>query len=73
MTGIDMGDTVDMLAGFVLDHLGRIPMAGVSFKRGDARFEVVDMDGNRIDKVLIEVTATDGGQAAEATRQARDD
>ncbi|MBM4201700.1 MAG: HlyC/CorC family transporter, partial [Gammaproteobacteria bacterium] len=73
VTGIDMGDTVDMLAGFVLDHLGRIPMAGVSFRHGDARFEVVDMDGNRIDKVLIAVIATDGGQPAEATRQARDD
>ena len=62
MTGIDMGDTVAMLAGFVLDHLGRIPRAGASFIHGNARFEVVDMDGNRIDKVLIELD-TNGHEA----------
>ena len=56
ITGIDMGENVEMLAGFVLHHLGRIPKAGASFNHGNARFEVVDMDGNRIDKVLIEVS-----------------
>ena len=45
---------VEVLAGFVLKHLGRIPAAGARFEHGGARFEVVDMDGNRIDKVLIE-------------------
>ncbi|RPI68041.1 MAG: HlyC/CorC family transporter, partial [Geobacteraceae bacterium] len=55
ITGIDMGNRVEMLAGFVLGHLGRIPKAGASFKHGNAKFEVVDMDGNRIDKVLIEM------------------
>jgi len=55
ITGIDMGENVEMLAGFVLAHLGRIPKAGASFIHESARFEVVDMDGNRIDKVLIEV------------------
>ena len=55
ITGIPMGKDVKMVAGFMLDHLGRIPEAGVSFMHENARFEVVDMDGNRIDKVLIEV------------------
>lgn len=55
VTGIDMGKDVKMLAGFVLENLGRIPETGASFIHGDARFEVVDMDGNRIDKVLIEI------------------
>jgi putative hemolysin len=54
LTGIDMEKEVKMLAGFVLDHLGRIPEAGASFVHQNARFEVVDMDGNRIDKILIE-------------------
>ena len=45
-----------MLAGFVLAHLGQIPKTGANFLHGNARFEVVDMDGNRIDKVLIEVS-----------------
>jgi putative hemolysin len=53
ITGIDMGGDVKMMAGFALEHLGRIPEVGVSFIHGNARFEVVDMDGNRIDKVLI--------------------
>jgi len=53
VTGIDMGDDVMMLAGFVLNHLGRMPEAGSSFIHKNARFEVVDMDGKRIDKVLI--------------------
>ena len=55
VTGIDMGKDVEMLAAFVLDHLERIPQAGASFMHENARFEVVDMDGNRIDKVLIEM------------------
>jgi len=41
------------LAGFVLFHMGRVPQAGDSFDWQDARFEVIDMDGRRIDKVLI--------------------
>ena len=55
ITGVDIGKDVEMLAGFVLNHLGRIPKEGASFMYENARFEVVDMDGNRIDKVLIEV------------------
>jgi putative hemolysin len=61
VTGIDMGKDVGMLAGFVLHHLGKIPTAGESFLYGNARFEVVDMDANRIDKVLIEVAEPGGG------------
>ena len=55
ITGVDIGKDVEMLAGFVLNYLGRIPKEGASFMYKNARFEVVDMDGNRIDKVLIEV------------------
>lgn len=66
VTGISMGDEVKMVAGFVLDHLGRLPETGVSFQYANARFEVVDMDGNRIDKVLVETNrehpGTDDGQ-----------
>jgi putative hemolysin len=67
LTGIDMGESVEMLAGFVLERLGRIPQAGVSFTHGNARFEVVDMDGNRIEKVLIEVGPKRDKEPAEAT------
>ncbi len=41
------------LAGFVLAQLGRIPSAGDTFEWQALRFEVVDMDGNRVDKVLV--------------------
>lgn len=54
-TGIRICGHVKTLAGFMLDHLGRIPESGASFIHANARFEVVDMDGNRIDKVLIQV------------------
>ncbi len=43
----------DILAGFVLDHLEHIPLEGEGFKWKDFEFEVADMDGQRIDKVLV--------------------
>ncbi|MBI2717407.1 MAG: HlyC/CorC family transporter [Rhizobiales bacterium] len=45
------------VAGFVLDRLGRIPAAGESFKEGGIHFEVVDLDGRRIDRVIVSRTA----------------
>ncbi|AWN46218.1 hemolysin [Methylobacterium terrae] len=47
-------DDFSTLAGFVIYQLGRIPTAGDGFERSGWRFEVVDMDGRRIDKVLAE-------------------
>lgn len=41
------------LGGFVLMHMGRIPAVGSHFEWSGLRFEVVDMDKNRIDKVLV--------------------
>jgi putative hemolysin len=40
------------LAGFVLTELGHIPATGERFTAENWQFEVVDMDGNRVDKVL---------------------
>ncbi|AWK88924.1 hemolysin family protein [Azospirillum thermophilum] len=42
------------IAGFMLDHLGHIPQAAEHFFWNGIRFEVIDMDGRRIDKVLIQ-------------------
>jgi putative hemolysin len=42
------------LGGFVMNYLGRIPSPGDHFEWKDLRFEVVDMDGLRIDKILVE-------------------
>ena len=41
------------LGGFIITHLGRIPAAADHFEWDGIRFEVMDMDGNRVDKVLI--------------------
>jgi len=41
------------LAGFVVTQFGRIPMAGDRFDVAGWRFEVVDMDRHRVDKVLV--------------------
>jgi putative hemolysin len=44
----------DTLAGFVLSLMGRIPQPGESLTWNDWRFEIMDMDGLRIDKVLVQ-------------------
>ena len=40
-------------AGMVVAHFGRIPNPGEHFNWNGFRFEVVDLDGARIDKLLI--------------------
>jgi putative hemolysin len=42
------------LAGFVLLNLGHVPKTGEHFEWDGFRFEVIDMDGRRIDKVLVQ-------------------
>ncbi|MDQ1086294.1 hemolysin family protein [Siphonobacter sp. SORGH_AS_1065] len=41
------------VAGFILHHLRRIPVEGENFRWSNLMFEVIDMDGQRIDKVLV--------------------
>jgi putative hemolysin len=41
------------LGGLTMRALGRVPKTGDVFARGAYRFEIVDMDGNRVDRVLI--------------------
>lgn len=40
------------LGGLAMLAVGRVPRTGDVFERGRHRFEVVDMDGNRVDRVL---------------------
>lgn len=47
-------DDYTTLAGFVLAQLGHLPATGESFRWRGHRFEVVDLDGRRIDKLLIQ-------------------
>lgn len=41
------------VAGFVISFLQKIPVEGDRFDWGSFHFEVVDMDGHRVDKVLL--------------------
>jgi putative hemolysin len=40
------------LGGFVMAHIDRVPVEGDHFEVEGVRFEIVDMDGYRVDKVL---------------------
>ncbi len=42
------------LGGFIIESLGKIPRSGEHFNALNLRLEVVDMDGIRIDKVLVD-------------------
>jgi putative hemolysin len=53
--GLDLPDDRDYAtaAGYVLSVLKHLPREGESFIDQDWRFEVVDMDGRKIDKLLV--------------------
>ena len=50
------------LAGMVMLLLGRLPRTGDHVEWNEWRFEVVDLDGKRVDKVLVTRTAQPGEQ-----------
>jgi len=45
----------DTLAGFILHELERIPRTGDSLEWRGFTFEIADMDGHRIDKILVTI------------------
>lgn len=47
----------DTLAGFTLHELKHIPTTGETFSWRDFQFEIIDMDGQRIDKILIKISS----------------
>ena len=50
------------LAGFILYKLSEIPKAGDTMETEGHRFEILDMDKSKIDKVLITKMDVDGGE-----------
>jgi putative hemolysin len=62
------------LAGLIMAHLNRIPRVGDVVTMGEYILEVIDMDGRRIDKVLIQkhqsASANDDEPPAEDARTA---
>jgi len=58
---VDAEVNYQTLGGFVMAVLGQIPISADVFTSGDFRFEVVDMDGKRVDKVLVSRVADGQG------------
>ncbi len=46
----------DTLAGFVLHELEHIPSTGETFEWRGFDFEIIDMDGQRIDKIMVKIS-----------------
>jgi putative hemolysin len=46
-------DAYQTLGGFVFTQMGRVPSTGEYFEWNKLKFEIADMDGKRIDKVLV--------------------
>ena len=47
------GHSYRTLGGLAMKVLGRVPQVGDRFLSGGLRFEVVDMDQNRVDKLIV--------------------
>jgi putative hemolysin len=50
-------DEYETLSGFMMTSLGRVPQPSDSFEWNGFLFEVIDMDGRRVDKVLVTALA----------------
>ena len=50
---VELGEGYDTLGGFIMTSLRRIPVTGDCVEWSGLRFEVMDMDDKRVDKVLI--------------------
>lgn len=48
-----VGGDFQTVAGLALSQFGRLPEAGEAFTFKGHRYEVVDMDGRRVDKILV--------------------
>ncbi|MGX5732005.1 hemolysin family protein [Pseudoxanthomonas beigongshangi] len=59
-------DEYNTIAGLVIEHFGRIPHVGEAFELDGWRFEVVDLDGARVDKLLLQRLPEETGEDAAA-------
>lgn len=56
---VDPNANYETVAGLVLNTLNRLPAVGECFEQGNFRFEVIDLDGRRIDKLLVSHIVSD--------------
>jgi putative hemolysin len=50
---IEQRGSYNTLGGFIIMQLGKIPQEADHFEWDHLKFEVMDMDGNRVDKVMV--------------------
>ncbi|HSG39742.1 MAG TPA: hemolysin family protein [Thermoanaerobaculia bacterium] len=69
LTAAEAGDLDEYqtLGGFIMGRIGRVPTPGDHFPWKAWRFEVMDMDGLRVDKVLLEEAPTEEVAEPEGT------
>lgn len=60
-------DEYETLGGFMMLQLGKVPQAADKFVWNDLVFEVIDMDGKRVDKVLVMQTMESTSVGDEST------
>jgi putative hemolysin len=53
LSGLRGSKTIDTVAGYALYRLGRLPSVGDKFSDRTGSYEIVDMDGRRIDKLVF--------------------
>jgi len=54
----EVDEDFNTIGGFIMSQLGKIPFSGDSVNLNGYRIEVVDMDGNRVDKIMISNSET---------------
>jgi putative hemolysin len=59
--GLRGSNSFNTVAGYALFRFGRLPIVGDAFDDRFGRFEVVDMDGRRIDKILFQPVQEEDG------------
>jgi putative hemolysin len=53
LSPVEGGSDFQTAGGFMMEQLGKIPKEGEFIKIDHYKFEVVDMDRHRVDKILV--------------------
>jgi putative hemolysin len=61
VSGLRGSRTFDTVAGYALFRLGRIPLVGDTFTDRTGHYEIVDIDGRRIDKLVYRPRVEEDG------------
>jgi CBS domain containing-hemolysin-like protein len=56
----------DTIGGYIVSHLGRIPVTGESFSADNVRFVILDAEARRVNRVQVKVDRRAGDGVPEA-------